>query len=106
LNRFSFNLGKLWQLTGYIVLWIEEPKCFSPELQKQSSVAKSKIPIWVKFWNVLQWKMLYSINTVRESMTNILCKVVYVFCHADSCLTCHSISWELFHHAAQRFILM
>jgi hypothetical protein len=29
---------------------------------------------------------------------------MYVFCHVDSCLTCHLILSELFHHAAQLFV--
>jgi hypothetical protein len=48
----------------------------------------------------------YSINSVSYSMTNIVCKVTFVFRHADSCLTCHSVSPNLFHHAAQLFHMM
>jgi hypothetical protein len=42
-------------------------------------------------------------NSVSYSMTNLACKVMFVFRHADSCLTCHSVSPNLFHHAAQLF---
>jgi hypothetical protein len=56
-------------------------------------------------WYIL-WPLSYSINTVRYCLTNIECKVVLVFCHADSCLGCHSVSPNLFQHAAQLFRLM
>jgi hypothetical protein len=47
--------------------------------------------------------MVYGMNRVSYSMTNLAYKVMFVFRHADSCLTCHSVSPNLFHHAAQLF---
>jgi hypothetical protein len=58
------------------------------------------------FVAILIWGQCYSLNTVQYCMTNIACKVVLVFCHADLRLTCHSILPNLFHHAAQLFCLM